>query len=117
MYSDARRAGRNTDGAGGLNKNPTIDNGLVAAQVRSFLLSPAARNDTLVQLQPLIGGCCVVTLSEYGTSAVAACPRPAEQWTDASYKCILFIVKVVKMGVFFYSEKIAQTLLEGEKKR
>ena len=32
-------------------KNPTIDNGLVAAQVRNFLLSPAARNDTLVQLQ------------------------------------------------------------------
>ena len=58
-------------------KNPTIDNGLVAAQVRSFLLSPAARNDTLVQLRPLIGGCCVVTLSEYGTSAVAACPRAA----------------------------------------
>ena len=62
-------------------KNPTIDNGLVAAQVRSFLLSPAARNDTLVQLRPLIGGCCVVTLSKYGSSAVQwpplCCPRDA----------------------------------------
>ena len=80
FYSDARRAGRNTDGAGGLNKNPTLDNGLVAAQVRNFLLSPAARNDTLVQLQrvPAIDWwllCC--HLVRIWTSALAACPRAA----------------------------------------